>query len=43
MLFSADICGKIIADITAKATNGSIWIIDGGQSEEVTIPKFWRL
>lgn len=43
MNFRADECGKIIAEITPKVENGSLWIVDGGKYTEFTVPKLWDL
>lgn len=40
--FSAESVGNCVANILAMDKNGSIWIIDDGKFEEITLTKYWN-
>lgn len=42
-MFRSAMVGKCITMIIPAARNGSIWIIDEGKIEEISITKYWRI
>lgn len=40
---TADAAAKCLTDLIPTAKNGSVWIIDEGKAEQITIPKYWRI
>jgi len=40
---TADAAAKCLADLIPTAKNGSVWILDEGKAEEITMAKYWKI